>query len=328
MPDTKLPALPANSTPALDDLIYAVDVSDTTDDPSGSSKSMTLERLLANLVPSICQGRLTTETGVSVSTSDRTAQSTLYYTPHVGNRIALFDGTRWKLFAFTERSLSLTGLTSGANYDVFLYDNSGTLTMELSAAWASATARTDALTTQDGILVKSGATTRRYLGTIRTTGTTTTEDSARRRFVWNYYNQVPVHLKQFESTATWTYTTDTWRQANNSTTNQVEVVCGIAAQSISVFVHARVSNSSANVALMTSIGFDSTSAPSSDSTICRQFPPGATAPADNRPSLYHTVTQGYHFYTWLERSAATGTTTWNGFSSGIIQSGIQGSWAD
>jgi len=81
-------------------------------------------------------------------------------------------------------------ITSGKNYDVFLYDNAGTLTLELSAAWTSDTARADALTTQDGVYVKSGATTRRHLGTIRASGANITEESTSKRFVVNRYNQV------------------------------------------------------------------------------------------------------------------------------------------
>lgn len=274
----------------------------------------------------LCQGRLTTEAGVPVSTTDRTAQSTIRFTPYNGNRVALFDGTNWATYALAEINLALSGLTSARNYDVFVFNNAGTLTLELSAAWTSDTVRADALTTQDGVLVKSGATTRRYLGTIRTTGTTTTEDSARRRFVWNYYNQVSIHLRQFETTSSWTYSTDVWRQANGSTTNQIEVVCGVAGRLITVMVHARAQTSVSNIPPMAAIGLDGATTPSSDSTISRQFAPAASVPTDLRPSLFSQVPLGYHFYTWLERSLAGATTTWSGFSSGIIQCGLQGEW--
>lgn len=116
---------------------------------------------------------------------------TLYFTPYVGNWIGLYDGTRWKVHSFTERSLTLVGLTSGTPYDVFIYDNAGTLTLELSAAWADDNTRTDALATQDGILVKSGAPTRRWLGIIYPIGTNRADDSERSRHLLNGYNQVP-----------------------------------------------------------------------------------------------------------------------------------------
>jgi hypothetical protein len=135
--------------------------------------------------------RLTTESGVPVSTSDRTAQSTIYLTPYVGNQIALYDGAAWQLRSTAEISLALSGLTSGKNYDVFAYYTGSAVALELSAAWTNDTTRADAITTQDGVWCKSGTLTRRLVGTIRTTGTTTTEDSATKRFVWNAYNRVP-----------------------------------------------------------------------------------------------------------------------------------------
>lgn len=169
-------------------------------------------------------GRLTTESGVPVSTSDRTSQGTIYYTPYLHNRIGLYDGTSWTLFTFTERSLALSGLTSGLNYDVFLYDNAGTLTLELTA-WTNDTTRATALTTQDGVYVKTGATTRRYLGTIRTTGTTTTEDSASKRLVWNQYNRVERQGRR-QVSSNHTYASSARRYWNNDSASRLEIVVG------------------------------------------------------------------------------------------------------
>ena len=227
MADTKITDLTETSVPALDDWCETVDKSDTTDDAAGSSRKLSLNRLGGCLDPSLCNGRLTLETGVAISTSDQTGKTSVYFTPYFGNRISVFDGTRWKLYSFTELTLALGTLTSGKNYDVFIYDNSGTLTLELSAAWSSDTARTDALTTQDGIYVKSGATTRRYLGTIRTTSTTATEDSAQKRFLWNAYNRVNRIILKADATYH-NYTTTSWRAYNNDSTNNIQWVRGLA----------------------------------------------------------------------------------------------------
>jgi hypothetical protein len=171
-------------------------------------------------------GRLTLTTAVPVTTSDVTGASTLYYALYHHNLIGLYDGTSWTLHTFAERSLALSGLTSGKNYDVFLYDNSGTLTLELSAAWTNDTTRADALATQDGVTVKSGATTRRWLGTIRTTGTTTTEDSEANRYVFNAANRVARTFGKAESAEAHTYNTSTLRNFNNTTDTQANFVCG------------------------------------------------------------------------------------------------------
>lgn len=273
-------------------------------------------------------GRLTTESGVPVSTSDRTAQSTLYYTPYAHDLIGLYDGTSWKLHPFSERSLALSGLTSGKNYDVFLYDNAGTLTLELSAAWTTDTTRADALATQDGVYVKSGATSRRYLGTIRTTGTTTTEDSGYltssgtpKRFVWNAYNRVARGVRRVDTTDTWSYSSSTYRQTNNSAANQIEVVCGLSGLSHLRLVNASSSGSSQ---MRIAIGQDSTTTPLA---VTNFYADGTTGASGMVCWNNLNPTLGYHYYAMLENSAS-GSTTFYG-DVGIattFQTGMTGTW--
>ena len=148
-------------------------------------------------------GRLTLTSNTPISTSDVTAASTIYYTQYNDDQIALYDGTNWRQYSFTQLSLALSALTSGKNYDVFVYSNSGTPTLELSAAWTNDTTRADAISRVNGVWSKSSATTRRYVGTIRTTGTTTTEDSNAKRYVWNTYNRVSVPSYQNDATGSW-----------------------------------------------------------------------------------------------------------------------------
>lgn len=220
------PALPNISGLVLDDWALADSVPFY--DASGTDINRgTVERLGGFIWPARCDGRLTTESGVAISTSDRSSQGTIYFTLYSGNRVSIYDGTRWKEYAFTERSLALT-VTSGNNYDVFIYDNAGTLTLELSAAWTNDTTRADALTTQDGVYVKSGATTRRWLGTVRASGANVTEDSASKRFVWNWLNRIPRKLiKLVTSGSPWTYATASWRAMQNDTAHRVELVQGL-----------------------------------------------------------------------------------------------------
>src|SRR6185369_6535007 len=67
--------------------------------------------VLASLA-TVAEGRLTTESGVPVSTSDRTAQSTIYWKPCTptgiaksNGAIALYDGTRMVVMSITQLSL-------------------------------------------------------------------------------------------------------------------------------------------------------------------------------------------------------------------------------
>lgn len=175
----------------------------------------------------ICQGRLTLESGVPISTTDQTAKATLYFTPFRGNSIALYVNGGWALRAFTEKSLSLAGYTTGKPFDIFGYDDAGVLAIE-SLVWTNDTTRATAIVYQDGIPVKSGDATRRLLGTIYTTATGQTEDSLAKRMVWNVNNRVRRPLYKIAADATWSYNSNTYRQANNNAANQVEVVVGLS----------------------------------------------------------------------------------------------------
>lgn len=171
-----------------------------------------LERAMQAVMPG---GRLTTESGEPVSTSDRTSQSTLYYTPYAHATIPLWDGARWVPTTFTESSLALSGLTSGKPYDVFGYLSSGALALEL-LVWTNDTTRATAVTVQDGRYCKSGDKTRLLLGTIYTTSATTTADAAATRYVSNVYNRTSRRLLD-SSTTGHTYTTGSWREWNGGT---------------------------------------------------------------------------------------------------------------
>src|SRR6185295_16261184 len=139
--------------------------------------------------------------------------------------IALYDGSAgWNVRTFSELTLAVPATTSQM-YDVFIFDNAGTPAIE-ALAWTNDTTRATALVLQDGILSKTGALTRRYVGSFRTTTVSgQTEDSATKRFLWNYYNRVTKSLMK-QGSSNWTYTTATWRQANADTANQVETIHG------------------------------------------------------------------------------------------------------
>lgn len=284
-------------------------------------------------LPGLCEGRLTTESGVAVSTSDRASQSTIYFTPYKGSRVSLYNGTRWTVYGFTERSLALSGLTGGKNYDVFLYDNAGTLTLELSAAWTNDTTRADALALQDGVLVKSGTTTRRFLGTLRASAATTTEDTGApasgttpKRFVWNQYNRVPRLMRAIESADSWTYDTAAWRSMNNDATNRCEYVCGQAEDMLWAQVEGIVALTAVPDNVATGVGVDSTSANSA--LIYGQGIPAAGATNGVFCTYEGVPGLGYHYLQALEYGSGTATNTWYGdagvsfFQAGIVAWGV------
>lgn len=289
-------------------------------------------------IPARSEGRLTVVTGTPVPTTDQTSKSTLYWTPcdpsfqSVTNGvISLYNGTSIVDISITEKSLSLSSLTSGKNYDVFMDYNSGTPQLVLSAAWTDDVTRANALglvydsTRFETIITKSGTNAYRWIGTIRTTGTTTTEDSAANRFVWNAYNQTRRVLSNpVETTNSWSYTTNTVRQANGNSANQFDYVTGnstvlIEANLVAVAV---AKNSSAN-GPKTGIGVDATTAFTGLQSA--SYNDGTATITSTMTTIYRgTPGLGHHYIAWLE-NGGDGTSTFLGDDGGKAQSGLTGS---
>lgn len=267
--------------------------------------------------------RLSLTSGVPVTVADVTGAGTIYAVPRTGNQISLYDGAEWVVRSSAEFSLALSALTSGKPYDVFCYDNSGTPTLEF-LAWTNDTTRATALAYQDGVLVKSGGATRRYLGTFYTTGTATTEDSAANRYLWNYYHRTDRQMVRNEATATWTYTTNTWRQANAATANQLNFVIGVAEDMVYAHAAGAARNSTAQQVAYVGIGLDSTTVNSATLMPLASIFSSATHYVAVNAEYFGMPAAGRHYLAWLEIDVtATNTTTWAG-SQDSAKSGIHG----
>lgn len=274
----------------------------------GAEKVNRLEALLQSATPG---GRLTLTSGTPVTTSDVTGATSVYYTPYLHNVIVLWDGSDWVPVTFSEQTLALGTVTSGLPYDVFGYLSSGALAVE-KLAWTNGTTRATAVTLQDGRYCKSGDKARLYLGTFYTTSTTQTEDSDLKRFVWNMYNRVPRRLRVNETTNNWTYAAATWRSANNSTSNRVQVMCGLASM-IDLLLAVMILPAGSGAAEV-SIGEDSTSAPVSDIISSAFVSTTAINYFSAAARLVKNASVGFHYYQWIERSD-TGTNTFYGDDS-------------
>lgn len=302
--------------------------------PSGATNNYSLwdkvgpARFDGNVVgigmPHVMELRLTLTTSLPVTTADVTAAGTIYLTPYSGSHISLYDSTstQWITYSTAEISLALTA-TSGKPYDVWCYANAGVPTLE-TLVWTNDTTRATALTKQNGVYVKTGDATRRYVGSFYASGANTTEDSIAKRYLWNYYNRVNRVMRVIDATGSWTYTTDTWRQARAQATNQLDCIRGVDEDIVFVQVVSAAANTGASVSVGNAIGLDSTTTPVAGSVFgCAQT--GAGANANNSLSATYNDLPGVgrHFFAWLERSAASGTTTWLGSATYQI-SGITG----
>ena len=199
------------------------------------------------------QGRLTLTTATPVLTSTVSGATTVYYTPYKGNMVPLYDGANWTLNAISELSQATTdntkspaACTTNSNYDVFVWNDSGTFRATRGPAWSSGTARgTGAGTTElqllNGIYTNKNAITNgpaankgTYVGTIRTNGSSTIDfiygaaasgGTAASLGVWNMYNRVDIATTVTDS-ASITYTSNTLQQWRNATNMQVSVIVG------------------------------------------------------------------------------------------------------
>jgi hypothetical protein len=273
----------------------------------------------------VCEGRLTLTSSTPVTTSDVTAAETIYFTPYKGDQVTLYDGTLWSQHTLTELSADVPDATQ--MNDVFIYSNAGTLTLDI-VAWTNDTTRATVLTTQDGIYVKAGAVTRRYVGSFYSTtaGNGQTEDSVAKRYVWNYYNRVLRPMKVIEATATWTYAASPYRQVRATATNQLDLVIGVSEDIVkAVATQSARSADATERDFAAGIGLDSTTV-NSAAIVMR----GTLSNLFQVPSMaiYNTtIAVGKHSLVWLEAGVGGITGTFEG-TSGNAKNGIIGEvWA-
>lgn len=327
-------------TPATDEVTIFID--DSTGDLKKKDETGTVSSVGGSVLPSVCDGRLTLTSGTPITTGDVTSATSIYFTPYRGNHLSLYTSSVWTDYTFTEVTFALGTLTNGANYDLFVWDNSGTVTLSKGPAWSSDTSRgTGAGTTElesfEGVYVNKvaisggpGARAGRYVGTFRTTSTTTTEDSGGgvttqvggKRFLWNHYHRVARPLGVIDTTDNWAYTTNTVRQANGASGNKIEYVAGLADVVVDASLIASIFAASTSTRTSKAgIGVDSTTAFSGLV---------ATAAAWTSISVNYTMAAaykgypglGYHYIAWLEKGG-DGTANFLGDDGGGgAQSGL------
>ena len=214
-----------------------------------------------------------------------------------------------------------------------MWDDGGTLRCTRGPAWTNDTTRGYTLTLTNGILLNTSTITNgpaalrgTYVGTIRSDSSSQINDSAARRHVWNTYNRVLRKMKAVDTTNSWTYASATLRQANGSTNNQLNYVCGLAEDIVeATAISYHVENTTVGNGHVIGIGVDSTSANSADifegcAAQSSAFPQQAAAFYKGIPGV------GAHYLAWLEASIGSVTVTSYGDNGGSnIQSGIIGS---
>ena len=276
-------------------------------------------------VNTFCNGRITLTSGVPVTTADVTAASTVYFTPYKGNQISLFDGvTTWNTLTFIETSIAVPGTVS-TMYDLFAFNNAGTMALE-TQTWTNDTTRAIVLVLQNGVYVKNGATTRRYLGSFRTTTINgQTEDSSTKRYIFNYYNRILRSMKVVEATPTWNYSVTAYRQVNANVANQLDCVIGVSEDIVTADVTGKVISSTAIArSVAVGIGIDSSTVNSAQIQDCGPNVSSGLV-AGCWANYKGLISAGRHTLVWLEKGGGVDTQTWEGTNGDTyIQTGILG----
>ena len=205
------------------------------------------------------QGRLTLQTGVSVMVTNQAAKTTLFYTPHSGNQIPIWNGIGFGSNAFTELSVLTTDTTknpaaigvSKVN-DWFVWNDAGTLRLSHGVDWTNDTTRAAALSRVSGIWVNStaigngpGVGAGTYVGTTRSNASSQLDwifggsaigGIASNFAVWNAYNRMNVTTQILEGAASWVAPAGI-SMFNSSVNNRAYAVFGLSDDAIDVFFH-------------------------------------------------------------------------------------------
>jgi len=247
-------------------------------------------------------GRLTLATNDPVPAYDIPTSSLVYFTPYKGNRISLYvPGYGWRLYTFNEISLDISSFTINKNYDIFIYDNAGALTLE-GVEWSNDTLRSVALYSQDGRWVKSSAYNELYLGTFRCFGVGDTRDLLNSRLLWNMYNRVARPFKIIETTNSWTYNSANFRPFNNTNSNKVEYVVGLVEDMLFLHCQATSMYSGSSFAPVIGIGVDSESDSTPTIACCGVTASGTHSQPMAVFSDYPLL--GFHYLCMLEASVS------------------------
>ena len=263
---------------------------------------------------------------------DATAQGTIYYDTYVGNTVPV-AGTSLTIGS-DEISLILdaTNQTSAHLYDVFAINVSGTLTLCAGPAWTNSTTRSQTIALSGGVWTNSGSMTHcynnavdkgaisshagTYLGTFETTANAQTGmqfhaaaangGSAAVMDLYNAYNQVRFTSTSQDNTTSWTYGTQTWRSANNSTSNRVTFVDGLGQTSYFGSYQLLLAVPTSGAAGSFAMDLNSTSATPTTVTTNETVNPVADIPVLTNTNSWGAVL-GLNYVQAMEYSSATTT---------------------
>ena len=227
------------------------------------------------------QGRITLTSGAAVMAASVAGASTVYFTPYGGNLMPIYDGANMLMTAFaelsqltTDTSKSPAAVAASKIYDLFVWNDGGTIRCTRGPAWANATARGYTFTLRNGIALNTSpigngpaALRGTWVGTIASNAASTIDwiygaagaNGVAGVFnVWNAFNRVGVSSTVIDNSASYTYTPNTIRQAHGSPAMQISFVTGAQEDAVSASYQCYIFNLAASAAYgKCGLGFDS-----------------------------------------------------------------------
>lgn len=233
----------------------------------------------------------------------------LYLVPYTSNMISLYDGSAWTSRAATDRVQSQGTYSANTFYNIFAHWDGSNVGLELVA---EPYPHSPILDMQDGVQVKWGDPSRRYVGVARTDSVGHFVDSRRRRLIWNRHNQVARYFEVQHNT-TWSFSgTNSWRPISGNPANGlVEVVAGTigianyGSTTISISATGMCTSSMNGYYAASGIGIDSTTVNSAQ--IVELDNGGPSSYAHLRSSYNGYLLPGYHTINWLEVGQSSST---------------------
>lgn len=274
---------------------------------------------------------------------------------HVGYDVFIVNGTQALEILAWKQVTASNSPTAGSNKSISVADTSGVVVGDwitvANTAWSTVekarvnavstntsvtvdtlanaytnpvltyNSRATAVVSQDGIPVKSGATTRLFLGSIYgLAGNGTTggliRNSTAEMYMYNAWNIIPHQLRSGVTTTSYTYASATARPPGGLSFNQgcVQWFCGLA-DGVSVQAHSMVGCNNTGGVAEVAIGIDSITTACNGTTGVQQLNAAAHAHASYRGR----VGLGWHFATQLEACHAAATATFYG-------NAVSGTW--
>lgn len=230
---------------------------------------LTLSQGLNDSIKNITNFRLSIASSPSSEDIPTGSSTQIFLHPWDGNEVALYLTNRWYVVKFATSptpSFSLAGLTAATTYDIYLY-NSGSIASPVLAMefnpWTSETRTNQQRGNIDGVVVKAGDPTRRFVGVLRTTSAGTSEittgglyggDGAStstfpRIYLANYYNTLSVRAYYFFGVG-WNQPTvpfNTWFAPPSSIYTQAPRVSFVVARGTPITAFTSIYNNPENI---------------------------------------------------------------------------------